>query len=289
MLGSSPTSTINSSQSPSVWQYLHPLHLISTLWRYRDLIRQFIRREIEGRYRGSYLGLIWSFINPLVLLLIYTFVFGLIFKSRWPQAKNSGLGEFAIVIFCGFTAFNVFSESVNRAATMVVGVPNYVKKVVFPLEILPISVLGAALFHSLISLAILLVANVVINHSLQWTIVLLPIVALPLIFLTLGLMWLLSSIGVFIRDINYAVGLVVQVLFFTSAIFYPIENIPEPYRTLIHLNPMAPIVEDFRRVILWGTLPSWVGLTLWLLATSAVMLLGYAFFMKTKKAFADVI
>ena len=289
MVGTNPAQTAISAQSPSPLQYINPLHLARTLWRHRELIRQFTRREIEGRYKGSFLGLFWSFVNPLVLLLIYTFVFGIVFKARWPNAKTDNLGEFAITLFCGLTAFNIFGECVNRAAGLVIGVPNYVKKVVFPLEILAVSVLGSALFHGLISLSILLAANLILNRTLQWTLVLLPLVALPLVFLSLGLTWFLSSLGVFIRDVGYTVTLIVQVLFFVTPIFYPLENIPLPFQTIIRLNPLTPIVENFRRVILWGWLPSWSGLALWLLATGALMVLGYAWFMKTKKAFADVI
>ena len=263
--------------------------MVRNLWQHRDLIRQFTKREIEGRYKGSFLGLFWAFINPLVLLFIYTFVFGIVLKSRWPQAKTDNLGEFAIVLFCGLTAFNVFSECVSRASSLIVGVPNYVKKVVFPLEILPISVLGAALFHSVISLIILLVANLFIRGSVSWTLLLLPLAYVPLIFFSLGLTWFLASLGVFIRDVSYIVTLILQVLFFTTPIFYPIENIPQPFYSFIRLNPLSSIVENFRRLILWGTLPSWFGWLSWTILTTTIMILGYAWFMKTKKAFADII
>jgi lipopolysaccharide transport system permease protein len=289
MLESSPATTTITAQSASPWQYTNPMHLARNLWRHRNLIRQFTRREIEGRYKGSFLGLFWSFVNPLVLLLIYTFVFGIVFKTRWPQSRSGSLGEFALVLFCGLTAFNIFSECVNRAPALIIAVPNYVKKVVFPLEILPVSVLGSALFHALVSLGILLVANLLVRGVLQWTVVLLPLVMLPLVFLGLGLTWFLASLGVFIRDIGYAVALIVQMLFFVTPILYPLEAIPQPMQTIIRLNPLTSIVENFRRVILWGMLPAWTGLGLWLVATGIVMLLGYAWFMKTKKAFADVI
>lgn len=281
--------TIITARSESVLSYLNPIGMARNLWRHRDLIRQFTRREIEGRYKGSFLGLFWSFINPLVMLLIYTFIFGVVFKARWPNAKTSSLSEFAITLFCGLIAFNVFGECLNRASMLVVGVPNYVKKVVFPLEILPISALGAALFHACVSLCILLVTNVLVLGTLHWTIVLLPLVILPLIFLSLALTWWLASLGVFVRDIGYTVVLIVQVLFFLTPIFYAIENIPEPYRTLIGLNPLTPIVENVRRAILWGLAPDWAELTYWVVATGMLMLLGYAWFMKTKKAFADVL
>jgi lipopolysaccharide transport system permease protein len=281
--------TTITARSERVLRYLNPIAMAHNLWRHRDLIRQFTRREVEGRYKGSFLGLFWSFVNPLVLLLIYTFVFGVVFKARWPNARTDNLGEFAITLFCGLITFTVFSECVGRAPALVVGVPNYVKKVVFPLEILPVSTLGAALFHAGVSLAILLAANLLMSGTLPWTLVFVPLVALPLICLSLGLTWFLSSLGVFIRDIGYTVALIVQALFFLTPIFYAVENIPEPYRTIIGLNPLTPIVESARRVILWGLPPLWDSLAIALVADGAIMLLGYAWFMKTKKAFADVI
>jgi lipopolysaccharide transport system permease protein len=281
--------TVVTSAPVGIVQHLSPLALARNLWRHRELIRQFTRREVQGRYRGSMLGLLWSLINPLVLLLIYTFVFGIVFKARWPHARTTSLEEFALVLFCGITTFGIFSECVGRSPGLVISVPNYVKKVVFPLEVLPVSVLGAALFHALVSLAILVVGNLLIGGGIQWTIVLLPLVVLPLIFLGLGLSWLFASLGVFIRDINYAIGLILQVLFFGSAVFYSPETVPEPFGGIVALNPLTGIVDNVRRVVLWGMLPDWARLAFWLPVTGVIMLLGYAWFMKTKKAFADVI
>jgi len=284
--------SVITARTESAIQYLNPLSLGRNIWRQRSLIRQFIRREIEGRYRGSFLGLFWSFVNPLVMLLIYTFVFGVIFKARWPQTKTNNLGEFAVVLFCGLIAFNTFSECVNRSSGLILTVPNYVKKVVFPLEILPVSVLGSALFHMLVSMSILMVANLLTGGTVYWTLLLLPLVALPLIFLSLGLGWFLASLGVFVRDVTYTVTLVVQMLFFLTPIVYSldsIKSIPPTLQLVMRLNPLASIVENFRRVVLWGQQPSWLGLALWLLGTGTIMVLGYAWFMKTKKAFADVI
>jgi lipopolysaccharide transport system permease protein len=268
---------------------LNPFALARNLWRHHSLIRQLTRREIEGRYRGSFLGILWSLAQPLFMLLVYTVVFGLVFQPHWPQARSDGLGEFALILFCGLTAFGLFAECVGRAPRLVVGVPNYVKKVVFPLEILPLPVLGAALFHTLISLAVLLAAQLLVARSIPWTIVLLPLVLLPAIFLSLGCMWLLASLGVFVRDVGQAIGILVQALFFFTPIFYALEAIPEPLRTLIGYNPLAPVVENARRVILWGQLPSFPELAAWLVVTAGIMMLGYAWFVKTKKAFADVI
>jgi lipopolysaccharide transport system permease protein len=281
--------TLVTARSGGVVEHLNPVALLRNLWRHRELIGQFTQRAVEGRYRGSFLGLFWSFFNPLAQLLIYTFVFGIVFKSRWPQARTPSLQEFAVVLFCGITTFNIFGECVILAPGLVIGVPNYVKKVVFPLEILPITALGAALFHALVSMSIVLVANTLISGVVQWTLMLLPLVVLPLVFLSLALTWFLGSLGVFIRDINYLVTLFVQILFFSSAIFYAVEAIPEPFRTITQLNPLLWEVESVRRVVLWGQQPDWPGFALWLPVSALLMLLGYAWFMKTKKGFADVI
>ncbi|MGQ9549784.1 MAG: ABC transporter permease [Roseiflexus sp.] len=278
-----------STRAEGILALLSPVHLASKLWRHRDLIIQLTRREIEGRYRGAYLGLLWSLAHPLLMLTVYTLVFGVIFQSRWPQSRSDSLAEFALILFAGLSAYSCFSETVGRAAGSIVSVPNYVKKVIFPLEVLPISILGAALFHMLVSISVLLVVHLAIGGGLPWTVVLLPLVSLPLIFLTLGIGWFVASLGVYIRDVGQAVGIVLQLMFFLTPIFYSIDIIPEPFRTLVLFNPMAPITENFRRVLLWGQLPSFPGTLWWILGTGVVMLLGHAWFMKTRKGFADVL
>ena len=277
------------ARSESVIQYLNPVELIRNLWSHRELIRQFTKREIESRYRGSFLGIIWSFVTPLTMLLIYTFVFGIVLQARWPQARTENLSEFAIILFCGLIAFNIFSDCVGRAPSIVIGVPNYVKKVVFPLEILPISILGAALFNAIISLSILVIANIFVSQTIAWTLIITPLVFLPLILLCLGLSWFLASLGVFIRDVGYTITLVVQVLFFLTPIFYSIEFVPEPFRTVITLNPLTAILDNIRRTVLWSELPHWGTLAFAVTSSLLILMLGYAWFMKTKKAFADVI
>ncbi|MCI0418227.1 MAG: ABC transporter permease [Acidobacteria bacterium] len=274
---------------PSIFPYLNPIALVFDLWQYRDLILQFTVREIEGRYKGSSLGLFWSFAQPLLLLATYTLVFGVIFRSRWSGANPEDLRESALIIFCGLIAFNIFGECVNRAAGLIVEVPNYVKKVVFPLEVLPVSVLGSALFHALVSLTVLSAGVLLTRQRFSVTLTLLPIVILPLVFLSLGLTWFLAGLGVFLRDIRHLVSLAVQILFFMTPIFYSLDVVPQSLRPWIRINPLTSAVNNFRRVVLWGTTPEWAELTAWLLASGAVLLLGYAWFMKTKKGFADVI
>jgi lipopolysaccharide transport system permease protein len=284
----SPVMTTMSTRSANLRSF-NPLAMLRNLWCHRELIAQFARRDVEGRYRGSFLGVIWSFLTPLVMLLIYTFVFGLIFQSRWPQARSSSLNEFAVILFAGLITFTIFSECVTRAPGLVVAVPNYVKKVVFPLEILPVSTLGAALFHAAVSTLILLAAHLLSGGTLHVTLLLLPLVLLPVILLSLGLGWLLASLGVFIRDIGNLTGLLVQILFFLTPIFYTVDAIPERYRNLLLLNPLGSAIGDVRRVVLWGEPPAWGALAVSLLLSLIVTIAGYAWFMQTKKGFADVL
>ena len=271
------------------YRYLNPVGPFYNLYLHRDLLRQFVRREIEGRYRGSYLGIVWSMIQPLLMLLIYTLVFSVIFKARWQTDSNSSTGEFAVTLFAGLIAFNIFSECIMRAPTLIVANPNYVKRVVFPLEILPVTTLGSALFHGLISVAILIVATLLIMGTVSAAMIMLPLAAIPLIGLCLGLGWFLSSLGVYVRDTAYAIGIVVQVLFFMSAIFYPVSAVPQALQPIMYLNPLTTVVESFRRTLIWNQPPQWAP---WLIVTvisGVVMLLGYTWFMKTKSGFADVI
>lgn len=259
------------------------------LWAERGLIAQFTRREIEGRYRSSLLGLAWSFINPLALLLVYTFVFGIVLKQRWSGTASEGLAQFGLVLFAGLIAFGIFSESVNRAPGLIVSTPNYVKRVVFPLELLPVSVLGSALFHAAVSLAVLLAVHVTLGGLPRLTWLLIPVVLLPIAFISLGLLWMLASLGVFIRDLTYTVALGVQILFFVTPIFYPVSAIPSSLRAIVQYSPLASVVEALRAVIFAGTLTAWRSVLVSGAFGLAIMLVGYAWFMRTRRAFGDVI
>jgi lipopolysaccharide transport system permease protein len=187
-----------------------PLAMFTSLWQNRELIWQLTRREVAGRYRGSFIGLIWSFLNPVLMLIVYTFVFSFVFKSRWGVGNQESRADFAIILFVGMIVFGIFAEIVNRAPTLIITNVNYVKKVVFPLEILSWVSLGSVLFHSLVSLVVLLLAQLIINQSLSWTIVFFPFVLLPLIFASLGTAWFLASLGVYVRDIGQVTGVFTQ-------------------------------------------------------------------------------
>ena len=270
------------------WTYLDPVALIRHLWRGRALIRQFTRREIEGRYRTSLLGVAWSFLNPLVLLLVYTFVFGVVFRQRWGGAEGS-LSQFGLVLFAGMIAFGVFSECVSRAPGLIVSTPNYVRRVVFPLELLAVSVLGSALFHAAVSLTVLLVVDIALGGVPSWKWLLVPVAIFPVACLSLGLLWGLSSLGVFVRDLSYAVALVVQVLFFLTPIFYPISAVPAPLQGILRWNPLTPVVDAVRASIFPDVSASWVAVGVSAVIGVLVMILGYAWFMRTRRSFGDVL
>jgi homopolymeric O-antigen transport system permease protein len=266
-----------------------PTAMFSSLWRNRQLIWQMTRREVVGRYRGSIIGLAWSFFNPVLMLIVYTFVFSVVFKARWNVSGDESKTDFAIILFTGMIVFNLFAEIVNRAPGLIVYNVNYVKKVVFPLEILSWVALGSVLFHSLVSLSVLLLAQFIFNQSLPWTIVLFPLVLLPLIFASLGAAWFLAAIGVFVRDVGQITGVITTILMFLSAVFYPLSALPERYQNLLKLNPLVLIITESRNVLIYGSLPDWSWLGLALLMGLVIAFAGFWWFQKTRKGFADVL
>ena len=269
---------------------LNPFLIVVNLWKHRNLIQRMIRREVGQRYRGSYLGILWSFLVPIAMMVAYTFVFSVIFKVRWrADAAENTTGSFAMTLFAGLTAFSLFSEVVGRAPGLVLAVPNYVKKVIFPVEILPVVAVGSALVNSLISALLVLTGTLFFVHTVSPTFLFLPLVYVPLVFLCLGLAWFLASFGVYVRDTLHVTGIVVQILFFLSPVFYPVSAVPERARFLFELNPMTSILDSFRRVLLWGQMPDWQTWGLWTVGCGVVCLLGYGWFMATKQGFADVI
>jgi homopolymeric O-antigen transport system permease protein len=266
-----------------------PAAMFASLWRNRQLIWQMTRREVVGRYRGSVLGLAWSFFNPVLMLIVYTFVFSVVFKARWNVSGDESKTDFAIILFTGMIVFNLFAEIVNRAPGLIIYNVNYVKKVVFPLEILSWVALGSVLFHSLVSLFVLLLAQFILNHSMPWTIVFFPLVLLPLILASLGAAWFLAAIGVFVRDVGQITGVLTTILMFLSAVFYPLSALPERYQNLLKLNPLVLIITESRNVLIYGSLPDWSWLGLDLLMGLAIAFAGFWWFQKTRKGFADVL
>lgn len=265
-----------------------PVELCASLWRNRALIHTSARREVLGRYRGSILGLFWSFFNPLFMLSVYTFVFGEVFNARWAPASDSKI-EFALVLFAGLIVFNLFSECINRAPGLILANPNYVKKVVFPLEILPFVGVMSATYHALVSLGVWLVAYALLVGIPNFTVLYLPLVGVPFFLLITGLSWFLSSLGVYLRDVTQVIGIVTTGLMFMSPIFYPATALPEAYRPLLYLNPLTPAIEQVRAVLYWGESPDFVMLAIYTGVTAVLACLGFAWFQKTRPGFADVL
>lgn len=265
-----------------------PKEMFVSLGRNRTLIGTLAKREVVGRYRGSVMGILWSFFNPLFMLLIYTFVFSVVFKARWHEGPSSK-AEFALLLFAGLIVFNVFAECVTKAPSLILSNANYVKKMIFPLEVLPWASLGSALFHACVSTAVWLLVYIVIYGVPHATALLLPLVVLPMLLITMGLSWALASLGVFLRDVSQFIVIVTSVLMFLSPIFYPITAIPEKYRPLLLLNPLSTTIEQARDVLYWGTVPDLLGYVIYLAVAAVVAWVGFAWFQKTRKGFADVI
>lgn len=263
-----------------------PIRMFRELTGHWNLIRQFAWRDVVTRYKGSFFGILWSFVVPLLMLAVYVLVFSVIFQSRWG-GSGSRL-DFALKLFCGLIIFNVFGECIQRAPGLVLANPNYVKRVVFPVQVLPVAALGSSLINGGFSLVILLLAWAAVHHTVSSTIWLFPLMLVPLCALTLGLGWVLSALGVFVRDLAQPVFVLMQALFFLSGIFFPPSSVPSYLRTPMLMNPMTTILENSRRTLLLGQWPDW---TWWGLVTAGslvVMVVGYYGFMRSKKAFADV-
>lgn len=264
------------------------VQLVGSAVQNRQLIARMIKREVIGRYRGSTLGLTWSFLNPLILLAVYTFVFSVVFRARWHVGSESKT-EFALVLFVGMIAHGLFAECLNRSPSLILSNINYVKKVVFPLEILPWITVGSALFHSFVSLLVWSLFFVLVHKFFHWTALFIPLVFLPLVFFSLGFGWLLASLGVFFRDIGQITGIFTTILLFVSPVLYPVSNLPERYQKILYANPLTFIIEQSRAVLIQGQWPDWQGLALILLISLIVAWLGFAWFQKTRRGFADVL
>lgn len=256
--------------------------------RRRELLWRMTVREVQARYRGSWLGPLWSLLTPLLLLSVYAFVFSVVFRARWGSGPQSGQADYILTIFGNITVFNLFAETVTAAPGLIIGHANYVKRIVFPLEILPVVRFLACSVNSGISLAVFVAATAAVS-GLSWTAALLPLMLLPLALWTLGLTFLLSALGVFVRDIGNLIGLLVTVMMFLSPVFFPVSSLPPEWQSLLQLNPLAGILDNFHRVMLEGLPPEWAS---WCLTTTlglAAFLAGLSVFLRAKPAFADVL
>ncbi|MGH7369426.1 MAG: ABC transporter permease, partial [Candidatus Methylomirabilaceae bacterium] len=260
---------------------------LSGLYRHGALIRNFVKRDLQARYRGSAIGLMWSVVHPLVMLGLYTYIFSSILRVRVGAAE--GTGSFAIYLFCGLLPWNAFAEALNRSTGVVLEHANLIKRTIFPSQILPIYPVVSGIFNQLIGLGILLVALLVTSHPFSSLLLLLPAVLLFQFALTVGLAWIVAGLTVFVRDLGQLVGMVLTIWVFLTPIFYPPTLVPEQLRFLLAANPMYALVESYRCLILKGQLPPSADLAVLAFVALPVFVLGYWMFTRMQGAFADVI
>lgn len=260
---------------------------IVSLYANRSLLRSLVIRDIETRYRGTLLGFLWVVIYPLMMLALYAFVFGGVFNARW--GSEGDVKDFVLMLYCGLVVHAVFSETLTRSPSAVLSNPSYVKKVVFPLELLPFSQLFAAIFNLTIGLGFMLLFLLFQYHAIPVTALFVPVVLFPLVVLTAGLAWFLAAIGIFFRDLGQIIGFAMSVLLFLSPIFYPASSAPKLAQKLIHLNPLTFPIEQLRTVMILGDQPDWLQWAGYFFVAIAVASAGLWVFQKARPAFADVI
>ena len=255
---------------------------------HRSLTLEMTKRDILGRYRGASFGLLWSLISPFLMLLIYTLAFGYLLKSRWPGTSGN-IADFAMLLSVGLIVHGFFAECLNRAPQLIVSNSNLVKRIVFPLQVLPWTMVLSALFHAFANFLVYVVLNLALRGEMVPTLPLLPLVMLPLAIAALGVGWLLSSLSVFLRDIGQVTGVLATAMLFLSSAIVPVDTLPEHYQWVFRLNPLTFIIDQAREVAFWGRMPDWAGLGLYAVGATLFAYLGYAVFQKTRRGFADVL
>lgn len=283
-----PTSIIT-SRPPDLLEFINPLKLLSDLLKHRELITLFAWREFEGRYKGTYLGLVWALLSPLLTLAVYSFVFNIVLGAKFESVEGAGRADFALTIFCGIVVYNIFAVSASKAPLSIAEKASFVKKVVFPLEILPVAALGASLLNAVLGLLMLIPALLIFSPTVSSTMYLFPLVLLPACAFSLGVSWFLGSLGVFVRDIGQAVAILLQLLFFATPVLYPLAAVPAFLQLPMRLNPLTTILEGARSTLILGQNIEWGWWALTTLASLGIMQFGYVWFMKTKRTFADAI
>ncbi|HEX7888496.1 MAG TPA: ABC transporter permease [Ramlibacter sp.] len=263
----------------------NPFRISSDIWRHRYLLGQLIKRDVLLRYRGALFGVLWIFLSPLFMLAVFAFVFGQVFQARWPQQEN-GL-PFWLLLYSGLITFNIFAETVSRAPTSVRGYSSFVKKIIFPVHILPLVPLGAALVHGAFNFLILLAA-LAWTGSLHGQVFLLPLLILPVLLLALGISWFVAAWGVFIKDMSQIVPMFVQIVMFLSPVFYPASAVPAVLRPLYDYNPLGGVIEASRALVS-GQPVEWRFWGITLACSLAAAILGHAFFQHAREEFADAL
>ncbi|MGH8052993.1 MAG: ABC transporter permease [Stenotrophomonas sp.] len=262
--------------------------ILSVFGSNRSLAYELTQREVLGRYRGASFGLLWSLISPFLMLLVYTLAFGFIMKGRWPGSSGSTT-DFALILFAGLTVHGFFAECFTRAPQLIISNTGYVKRVVFPLDILVWSMTFSALFHLLMNMMVLLLLFFLVKGVIYPTAALLPLILVPLVILTVGVCWMVSALGVYLRDVGQIAGVIAAAMLFLSSAIIPVESVPASYRIVFELNPLTFIINQVREVVIWGRMPDWVGLGVYTVIACTIAVLGYAVFKKLRRGFADVL
>ncbi|MFH0255785.1 ABC transporter permease [Vibrio rumoiensis] len=266
-----------------------PKESLNSIIKNRALIISLVKRDVISRYKGSLFGWVWSFLTPLFMLSVYTLVFGEVLKVKWGAGGNDAPGQFAMLLFAGLIIFNMFAECINRSPSIILSNVNYVKKIVFPLEVLPVVTVLSTLFHAAVSFLVWVIVYIILFGLPHPTLLFAPVVLIPILLLISGSVFFLSSLGVFVRDISQVVGLACTALMFLSPIFYPSSSLPTQYQFIVHLNPLTLPIEEFRKVAFFGIPPNWSSISIYLLIATLINFVGFYFFQKTRKAFADVL
>ncbi len=265
-----------------------PIVMARSLMANSFVLRTLVRNEILTRYSNTMLGVVWSLINPLMMIVIYSFVFGIVFEVRFGQAPGQTEMPYAVVLFSGLLLHVFLSDTLMRAQSVVLDNTNYVKRVIFPLEILPVATLIANLVHAVVAAAVLILVILILGFPIPATALLLPVVWAPLMLVTLGMAMVVASLGVFVRDIGQVLGFLMTILMFGSSILFPIDRLPVSIQPWLLLNPLTIIVNESRNVLLWGSMPNWVVLAKYTLVAGAAAWIGCWWFLRTRRGFADV-
>lgn len=272
-------------------------HLMIEFKAFWRLLWQLGCRDIQMRYKGSVLGLLWSLITPVMTVALYTFLFSVVFHAQWAEdfgssrgtGESTGHGQYALILFTGLMLHTFLAEIMQRSGWVITQQANLVKKVIFPLHVLPAVVVFASCFQILVSLAVLLLGLVVSGQSAQWSWIALPLLMLPLVILGLGVAWVLAALGVFLRDLNQLMGWLIMALLFSAPVLYPLKAVAQSWGSVLYLNPLTYMVQEWRQVIYAGTWPHWEQWSAYLCVCMVMALLGYGVFGKMKKGFADVL
>lgn len=264
-------------------------HMFLSLMRNRSLIVSMCKREIAAQYRGSVIGNFWAFVTPLFMLSIYVLIFGVVFEPRWANTAGDSKISFAIILFVGLMLYDFFVSCIQKSTSLISVNVNFVKKVIFPLEVLPWVILGSALFDFCVKFIVLVVAIIFITHEINWTIVYFPLVLLPLVLSTIGLSWFISATGVFIRDVGHTVNVLTFAMIFVSGVFFPLSSIPAEFQPYARCNIVAFLIEESRKVLIFGEIPDWFGLSIALVASVLIAWFGFWWFQKLRKGFSDVL